>query len=73
MNGEEGDELDMRPFDKFFTKERILSSWVKVGFVPFTRKCLENKKVRHERGQEGGDGAVKKVETMRSRRWGRCV
>ena len=57
VNGEEGDELDMRPFDKFFTKERILSSWAKVGFVPFTRKCLENKKVRHERGQEGGDGA----------------
>jgi hypothetical protein len=53
VNGEVGDPIDMKPFDKFFTKERIVSSWERVGFVPFSRNCLNHKKVRHELGEEG--------------------
>ena len=52
VNGKEGEDASLRPFDKCFTKENILSSWRKVGFVPFTRMCLKNKKVRHELGQQ---------------------
>jgi hypothetical protein len=52
VNGIDGDPLDMRPFSKFFTQERIIKSWEKVGFVPFTRKCLLHPKVRHELGQD---------------------
>ena len=43
--------LSMKPFAKSFTKKRIVSAWEKTGFVLFTRKCLENKKVCHELGQ----------------------
>jgi hypothetical protein len=28
-----------------------LRSWAKIGFVPFTRECIQNKKVRSELGQ----------------------
>ena len=53
VNGKEGEDVSLRPFDKCFTKKNILSSWRKVvGFVPFTRMCLKNKKVRHELGQQ---------------------
>jgi hypothetical protein len=53
VDGVDGDTLDLKPFSKFFTKERIVASWEKVGFVPFTRKCIFHKKVRHELGQQG--------------------
>ncbi len=53
VNAYDDDPIDMKPFDKFFTKERIVSSWEKVGFVPFTRSCLKHKKVRHEIGEQG--------------------
>lgn len=53
VNGYDDDPIDMKPFDKFFTKERIVLSWEKVGFVPFTRNCLKHKKVRHEIGEQG--------------------
>ena len=53
VNSVDGDALDTKPFSKFFTKERIVASWEKVGFVPFTRKCVFHKKVRHELGQQG--------------------
>lgn len=53
VDGVDGDVLDMKPFSKFFTKARIVASWEKVGFVPFTRKCVLHKKVRHELGQKG--------------------
>jgi hypothetical protein len=53
VNGYDDDPIDMKPFNKFFTKERIVSSWERVGFVPFTRNCLKHKKVRHEIGEQG--------------------
>jgi hypothetical protein len=55
VNGKQGDLLENRPFDRNFTKAKISASWVKVGFVPFTRNCVKHKKVRHERGQREKD------------------
>ena len=52
VNGVEDDPIDMKPFDKYFTKAMILRSWYKIGLVPFNRECLRNKKVRHELGQK---------------------
>ena len=40
VNGNSDDDVSRRPFDKNFTKEKILQAWCKVGFVPFTRHCL---------------------------------
>jgi hypothetical protein len=48
VNGKHNDEIGMKPFAKSFTKDKILASWSKVGFVPFTRNCIKSKKVRHE-------------------------
>jgi hypothetical protein len=75
VNGEPIDEIGMRPFDNVFTKEKIMGSWAKIGFIPFTRKCLSNEKVRHELGQhvanvdlenlqEKYDGLVGKAEAQ---------
>jgi hypothetical protein len=41
----------LKPFTTHFTQEKILNAWAKIGFVPFSRKCLYDKKVRHELGQ----------------------
>lgn len=62
VDGVDGDPLELRPFRKYFTKERIIKSWEKVGFVPFTRKCLSHRKVRHELGQDNGSEASKLQE-----------
>ena len=43
VNGSEDDITANRPFDTHFTKEKILWSWAKVGFVPFTRSKLSEK------------------------------
>jgi hypothetical protein len=43
VNGRPKDVARDRPFDFNFTKEKILWLWAKVGFVPFTRNCLNNK------------------------------
>jgi hypothetical protein len=61
VNGKQGDLLENRPFDRNFTKAKICASWVKVGFVPFTRNCVKHKKVRHERGQRKKDVSLEKV------------
>jgi hypothetical protein len=62
VNGEQGDEIGMKPFAKNFTKEKILASWSKVGFVPFTRKCINSKKVRHELGQRQRDESLEEIK-----------
>ena len=52
MNGRTDDGISWQPFNKCFTREKIVQqAWYKVGFVPFTRNCLSDKKVRHELGQ----------------------
>ena len=55
VNGKADDGLCDRPFDSHFSKAKVLWSWAKVGFVPFSRKCLKNVKVRKELGQRNKD------------------
>jgi hypothetical protein len=55
MNGKPEDRVRDSPFDCHFIKEKILLSWAKVGFVPFSRNCLKNIKVRNELGQHTKD------------------
>ena len=62
VNGKQDDEIGMKPFATNFTKEKILASWSKVGFVPFTRNCIKSKKVRHELGQREKDDALEEVQ-----------
>ena len=65
VNGKQDDEIDNKPFDKFFTKERIVASWAKVGFVPFTQNCVHSKKVRHELAQRDVDYSLEQVKVVR--------
>ena len=62
VNGNADDDLSGRPFDKNFTKEKIIQAWCKVGFVPFTRNCLSHKKVRHELGQTSTNEALESLQ-----------
>jgi hypothetical protein len=61
VDGKVGDPIDMKPFSKYFTEQRILGAWAKVGFVPFTRNCVNNRKVRHELGQIDKDVALEEL------------
>lgn len=36
VNGKADDDISRQPFDKIFTKEKIVQAWSKVGFVSFT-------------------------------------
>lgn len=38
VNGTTADTIQDKPFDLHFTKDKILWSWAKIGFVPFTRR-----------------------------------
>ena len=62
VNGRENEDVSLKPFEKCFTRESILGSWRKVGFVPFTRMCLANKKVRHELGQQQANVALEELK-----------
>ncbi len=62
VNGVPDDRLCDRPFDCHFTKEKILTSWAKVGFVPFSRNCLKNVKVRKELGQHIKDKGLELLQ-----------
>ncbi|KAI2500983.1 hypothetical protein MHU86_13457 [Fragilaria crotonensis] len=62
VNGKPEDQLSDRPFHCHFTKEKILWSWAKVGFVPFSRNCLKNTKVRKELGQHQKDEALENLQ-----------
>jgi hypothetical protein len=62
VNGKPDDEGCNHPFDCHFTKEKILRSWAKVGFVPFTQKCLANVKVRRELGQHVQDARLERLQ-----------
>jgi hypothetical protein len=56
------DDLHDRPPDSNFSKEKILLAWNKVGFVPFNRSCLKNKKVRKELGQHVRDDGLEDLQ-----------
>jgi hypothetical protein len=58
VDGNITDDVSMKPFTRTFTREKILRSWSKVGFCPFTRNCVQGKKVRHELGQASQDKAL---------------
>jgi hypothetical protein len=62
VNGRENEDVSLKPFEKCFTRESILGSWRKVGFVPFTRMCLTNKKVCHELGQQQANVALEELK-----------
>ena len=62
MNGTATDSIADKPFGLHFTKEKILWSWAKVGFVPFTRSCLNNRRVRKELGQYNKDTALEDLQ-----------
>ena len=62
VNGRAEDFARDRPFNFNFTKEKILWSWAKVGFVPFTRNCLNNKRVRKELGQRNKDEGLENLQ-----------
>jgi hypothetical protein len=62
VNGKATDAIADRPFNLNFTKDKILWSWAKIGFVPFTRSCLQNKRVRKELGQHSKDAALEDLQ-----------
>ncbi len=35
-----------------------------MGFVPFTRNCIKNKKARHELGQRQPDNSLEELQTL---------
>jgi hypothetical protein len=62
VNGNPEDNEYDKPFDLVFTKTKILRSWAKVGLVPFTRNCLNDKKVRKELGQHTEDETLENLQ-----------
>jgi hypothetical protein len=62
VNGVSGDPIQDQPFDCHFTKAKIVGSWEKIGFVPFTRNCLQNSKVRRELGQHMCNKTLKDLQ-----------
>ena len=57
INGKPGYTAEKCPFDFCFTFAKIFRSWMNIGFVPFTRRALSHKKVRHMLGEGGGSNA----------------
>jgi hypothetical protein len=53
INGYPGDPVELCPFDYCFTKEKIIKSWINVGFMPMTGNTALDPKVRHEFGEGG--------------------
>ena len=53
VNGFPGDPIENRPFDYCFTQEKIIKSWVAVGFMPMTGNAANDPKVRYELGDGG--------------------
>ena len=43
-------------FEIAFSKEKCLASWAKVRAAPLTMACLHSSKVRHEIGEDEGEG-----------------
>ncbi len=52
VNGYPGDPIELRPFNKIFTRQNILKWWCKVGFIPMSRNALNDNKVRQQLGGE---------------------
>ncbi len=65
VNGYPGDPVDLRPFDFCFTKEKIIKTWIKVGFMPMTGNAALDPKVRYELGGGGAPAeSSKRMEKL---------
>jgi hypothetical protein len=53
VNGWPDDTVKLQPFDCHFTPERIIKTWIAVGFLPMTGNVVNDPKVRHELGDGG--------------------
>lgn len=51
VDPETGVETCQNAFKNAFSKQKNLEAWKKVGAVPCTRECLQDRKVRHELGK----------------------
>ena len=60
VNGYPEDNISKKPFQSTFTKEKIRECFRRVGYVPFTRRCLQNKNIRHEL-QDGDEEKSKQI------------
>ena len=57
VNGDDLDDIEDKPFDYCFTKEKIINCYARVGYVLFTRKALENPNIGHEMNEKDGKTA----------------
>ena len=65
VNGFPGDPLEKRPFDKCFTKIKIINTWIVVGFLPMTGNAALDPKVCYELGEGGApEEARKRMELL---------
>ncbi len=65
VNGWPGDPIKLRPFDFNFTVEKIIKSWLAVGFLPMTEAATFHPKVRHELGEGGApEEAAKRLQLL---------
>ncbi len=62
VNGRADDDVSTQPFNMCFKKDKIVQAWQKIGFVPFTRNCLSDKKVRHKLGQTTANDALEDLQ-----------
>ena len=46
VNRKNYDPIEIHSFEFKFTKEHIWKAWRNIGFIPMSRKCLDNLKVR---------------------------
>ncbi len=53
VNGWPDDPMELQPFNCHFNAERIIKTWIAVGFMPMTGNAANNPKVRYEL-KEGG-------------------
>ncbi len=58
INGSKGDLIEKLPFSCCATNEKIVKSWMTIGFVPFTWNALSHKKVQHLLGDGGASEEI---------------
>ena len=53
IDGKPGYTIKKRPWSYCFNLPKIFRSCLNIGFTPFTRQALKNKKVHHILGNDG--------------------
>ena len=51
VNGFPCNKIELYPFDFVFQRDKIFTTWVKVGFLPLTRNSINNLRVCFELGE----------------------